>query len=348
MAQFERVHVTYRGRLGVEVGVFVAVDHLRRAGRLSADDEALYLAIDDWFVEHLPEPPQYADGNSEGVVTWFKTPVPPLMRRRVDTLCGLLDKYGVPWVMSVSDDLGEVLYDDEYQVAVVPPVRGEPGEVPAGAVPGPTSGGSKQQFATAESAAARRHLAYYRSELAERAQRAPHGDRGPQLSGFIDTCRAADVRTVLEVGCGGGGDGVVLRDAGFDYRGVDLTPEGIDICAERGLEVQVASAADLPFEDDSFDAAWTMSTLMHLDGDGFDRAVAELGRVVRPGGLVAVGVWGSDPARRRIDEHGRLFVQRSDQQVQQALSVIGEIAKFESGRYYDDGEHYQFVTLTVR
>jgi hypothetical protein len=33
---YVRVHATYRGRLGVEVEIFVAVDQLRRAGRFEA------------------------------------------------------------------------------------------------------------------------------------------------------------------------------------------------------------------------------------------------------------------------------------------------------------------------
>lgn len=38
---YVRLQVTYRGRLGVEVGIFVAVDHLRRADRLTHDEEQL-------------------------------------------------------------------------------------------------------------------------------------------------------------------------------------------------------------------------------------------------------------------------------------------------------------------
>lgn len=33
---YVRIQVGYRGRLGVEAGLFVAVDQLRRAGRLTA------------------------------------------------------------------------------------------------------------------------------------------------------------------------------------------------------------------------------------------------------------------------------------------------------------------------
>lgn len=269
------------------------------------------------------------------------------MQRRVDVATGLLSKYGVTWSVSASDGPGEIVYEDEYQVAVVPPTRGEPSVPSAGLVLGPTTGGSKQAFASEESAAARRHLAYYATELTDRATRTPHANRSRQLAGFVQLCRLAGLRSVLEVGCGGGRDGVALQEAGLDYRGVDLTPEAIDICTDRGLSVVAASASDLPFNDGSLDALWTMSTLMHLDGDGFDRAVAEVGRVVRPSGLAAVGLWGSEPPTRRIDEHGRLFVQRSDAQVREAFSRIGAVEAFEVAQWYDDGGHYQFLTLRV-
>jgi hypothetical protein len=46
---YVRLQVSYIGRLGVNVGIFVAVDHLRRADRLSLEEESLYFDVDDWF-----------------------------------------------------------------------------------------------------------------------------------------------------------------------------------------------------------------------------------------------------------------------------------------------------------
>lgn len=45
MALYVRMQATYVGRLGVPVGVFVAVDQLRRRGVLSAAEEARHLDI---------------------------------------------------------------------------------------------------------------------------------------------------------------------------------------------------------------------------------------------------------------------------------------------------------------
>src|SRR5688572_29545442 len=107
---FVRFQATYRGRLGVEVGIFVAVDHLRRADRLTADEEELYFDIDDWFKAELPNPPFYAGGNAERAVTWFKKSSTDEMRKHLEPLCRILDKYGVKWLAAESTDPGTVIY----------------------------------------------------------------------------------------------------------------------------------------------------------------------------------------------------------------------------------------------
>lgn len=144
---YVRVQARYRGRLGVEVGVFVAVDHLRRAGHLTPEQVATYLDIDDWFQEHLPNPDFYADGNSIGAVTWFKQPVPSDMQTRVDLLCAILTAHDVPFDVVESPDPGEVVYADAFQVGVVPRERLEPTPMPENVVLAPTSPGSKRAVA---------------------------------------------------------------------------------------------------------------------------------------------------------------------------------------------------------
>ncbi|MFE6968260.1 HAD family hydrolase [Isoptericola sp. NPDC057653] len=144
---YVRVQATYRGRLGVEVGVFVAVDHLRRAGVLSPDQEAEYLDVDDWFTAHLPNPGFYADGNTVGAVTWFRTPVPAAMQERVDRMCAILAAHGVAHDVVRSTDPGTRVYEDAFQVGVVPHVRHEPTPLPEGVVLAPTTAGSKRSVA---------------------------------------------------------------------------------------------------------------------------------------------------------------------------------------------------------
>jgi len=143
---FVRLQAPYRGRLGVEVGIFVAVDHLRRADRLTEDEEELYFDIDDWFEVHLPNPPFYQDGNTKGAITWFKSSSTGDMRQRLQPLCHLLDKYAVTWLAAESTDPGTIIYEDAFQVGVVPYQRFEPSPLPQGIVFGPSCAGSKRHF----------------------------------------------------------------------------------------------------------------------------------------------------------------------------------------------------------
>lgn len=96
--------------------------------------------------------------------------------------------------------------------------------------------------------------------------------------------RFATGKDVLEVGCG---TGLVLsRIAQFARcaRGVDLSPRMLDLAREKQLDVQLASATDLPFEDDTFDVSCSFKVLAHVRD--IEQALSEMTRVVRPGGYV--------------------------------------------------------------
>ena len=146
MLRYERVQVSYFGRLGVEVGVFVGVDHLRRAGQLTYEQEQLYFDIDDWFKAELPEPPFYADGNAIGAVTWFKPELPMAMFDRIESLRAILDAHGIAHERVVSLDPGSVVYEDDFQIGVIPHVRREPTSMPGGVVQGTTTARSKRHL----------------------------------------------------------------------------------------------------------------------------------------------------------------------------------------------------------
>lgn len=112
----------------------------------------------------------------------------------------------------------------------------------------------------------------------------------------VEAVEAREGQALLDVACG---TGIVARAAadvlGNSGRvvGVDLN-EGM-LAIARGirpdLEWHRGDAADLPFPTGSFDAALCQAALMYFP----DRAgaVSEMARVVKPGGAVAIQVWGS-------------------------------------------------------
>jgi ubiquinone/menaquinone biosynthesis C-methylase UbiE len=96
--------------------------------------------------------------------------------------------------------------------------------------------------------------------------------------------RYADGARVLEAGCG---TGLILRAVAPAARlavGIDLSQGMLSVARRRGLAVAHASVIDLPFDDASFDVAYSFKVLAHVER--IERALAELARVVRPGGHV--------------------------------------------------------------
>jgi SAM-dependent methyltransferase len=96
--------------------------------------------------------------------------------------------------------------------------------------------------------------------------------------------RALDGLACLNVGCGTGGFNVVAEAAGAEAWGVDADAEAAGIadarCRRRRIVPALAEA--LPFADATFDLVYCYSTLEHVADAG--RAVAEMVRVLRPGG----------------------------------------------------------------
>jgi SAM-dependent methyltransferase len=189
--------------------------------------------------------------------------------------------------------------------------------------------------------------AFYDAEMGERATRPLGDERLHHVEAFAAAARERGCRSVLEVGCGAGRDGRLLRDAGLAYVGIDLSTQAARTCRTIGLPAVEGSATRLPFGPGTFDAAWSMSTLMHLPGDGFTRAVDELHRVVRPGGLVEIGVWGHIADGAWTTPDGRYFRHRTDETLREELARLGTLLAFETWDWFEDGGHYQWARVEV-
>jgi SAM-dependent methyltransferase len=109
---------------------------------------------------------------------------------------------------------------------------------------------------------------------------------------------AADLQAgqrVLDVACGNGNATLAAARCGCEVTGIDYVPEllerGRARAAAEGLEVEFAEgdAEDLRFPDGAFDAVLSVVGVMFTPDQ--ERAAAELARVCRPGGTIAVANW---------------------------------------------------------
>jgi ubiquinone/menaquinone biosynthesis C-methylase UbiE len=122
-----------------------------------------------------------------------------------------------------------------------------------------------------------RHWSIFRRELEELAERW----RGGRL---------------LNLGCGHGADFLPFRQH-FDLYGVDFSVEMLRFARKYSrkfdfsVSLALADVSRLPYADGSFDRAISVATYHHLKGEGRQAGLAELGRVLKPGGEAFITVW---------------------------------------------------------
>jgi len=119
---------------------------------------------------------------------------------------------------------------------------------------------------------------------------------GTKMSGgrdtLLDLAAPAAGEAVLDVGCGTGTFALdaAARVPSAAISGIDASPEMIDRARLKaakkgsGVEFQVAAIENLPFADATFDLATSSLMLHHLSSDLKRQGLAEVRRVLKPGG----------------------------------------------------------------
>jgi SAM-dependent methyltransferase len=186
-----------------------------------------------------------------------------------------------------------------------------------------------------------------------RDQMVKHDWKLAERDAFLARLRAG--QRLLEVGAGTGQDSVFFRDNGLEVVATDLTPENVERCAQKGLDAHVRDVLDLGFDDDAFDAVWTINCLLHVPSDALPDALDEIARVLRPDGLFYLGVYSTQPPFEGLDEHDkhvpqRFFAFRTDEAM---LAFVRE--RFEVLDFHivdlpaiDGPKQFRFQSFTLR
>ena len=120
--------VRYQARVpnhrGIHIGVFGLANGLALEGKLSDTERAAWRAGNDWFNLPYPDPSKLNPGVYDPQVNpqaaaWFKDTAKHLLER-IEPCLEMLMRNDVQVVRLVSDDPGQVIYEDEVQVVVVP------------------------------------------------------------------------------------------------------------------------------------------------------------------------------------------------------------------------------------
>jgi SAM-dependent methyltransferase len=189
----------------------------------------------------------------------------------------------------------------------------------------------------------------------------------PLAARFADLAAVRRGQRALDVGCGPGAlTAELVSRLGTDaVCAVDPSPPFAVAARERlpGVEVAMAAAERLPFPDGAFDAALAQ-LVVHFMADPV-AGLHEMGRVTRPGGVVAACVWDHGGSRGPLttfwravreldpsasDESGLAGVgegQLAGLFAQAGLTVADATALTVQVRYATFGEWWQPFTLGV-
>lgn len=146
-------------------------------------------------------------------------------------------------------------------------------------------------------------------------------DRFPRT--FFDRfIRLVDGGGVLDVGSGPGRDGLILKRAGLDVTCLDASEAMVELCSRRALKAILGDFNNLPFTKDSFDACWAYTALLHVPKARIAPALAEISRVLRPGGVFGLGmIEGKSEGYRQSAgaKHPRWFSYYTEEEIKDLL-----------------------------
>ncbi len=203
-----------------------------------------------------------------------------------------------------------------------------------------------------------------KSELREVWERMYHQEH-PRWRGPSDLNLDNLKGRVLELGCGDGKTAIAMVEAGLSVVGLDLSRTALLTLGKRidsgKLDLIQADALDLPFNEGAFDSVTSVHFLDHLILSDRRRAVSEIDRVLRAGGIVVGRFFSVDDMRsgkgEQIEQSTYLrgngvinHYFREDEILDlfagyEALSIDPVL---KSTKFSDDKTHRSYITAELR
>jgi SAM-dependent methyltransferase len=170
-----------------------------------------------------------------------------------------------------------------------------------------------------------------------------------ERAAFLQRLEDEGCRTLLEIGAGTGQDAEFFASNGLDVVATDASPAMVSFCRDKGLDARVMDFAALDLETGSFASVHAMNCLLHVPNAELPAVLTGIARVLRPGGLFFLGVYGGDGREEAFadDDHvpPRFFSFRTDEQLLQFASQDFDVVDFHLVPLNDEA---RFQSLTLR
>lgn len=140
---------------------------------------------------------------------------------------------------------------------------------------------------------------------------------------------------IIDIGCGPGHHSGFLRGAGYDYTGVDYSEGLLALGRAKFPDAQFVEGdmLGLPFKENEFDGFWAVASLLHIPKEKVPRALENIQRVVKKGGIGFIALKKGEGERVVTDEDDkedeRFFAYWKREEFQEVLEKSGfELLKF--------------------
>ena len=189
----------------------------------------------------------------------------------------------------------------------------------------------------------------YNKYAQQREGRAQDEWRIEERAHFLEQLKSENRTSLLEVGAGTGKDSKFFADQGLDVTCIDLSPEMVRFCTQKGLSAREMDMTNLEFEPNSFDAVYSFNSLLHIPKDEFLLTLENIKKVLKPDGLFFLGVYGGIDFEGIWDQDKytpqRFFSFYTDEQLQQLVTQLFELVSFQGIKVENGDLHFQSLTL---
>jgi cyclopropane fatty-acyl-phospholipid synthase-like methyltransferase len=174
-----------------------------------------------------------------------------------------------------------------------------------------------------------------------------------ERSKFLSLLQKEHKKKFLEIGAGTGRDSKFFQDQGLNVACIDLTPAMVELCRQKGLTAYVMDMADIQFPASSFDAIYSMNSLLHLTKAEFPAVLHKIDMLLQSDGVVFMGIYGGQDYEGVWENDSyvpkRFFSFFTDEHLKREITRVFNIISFENIRTEpEDTLHFQSLILRKR
>ena len=172
-----------------------------------------------------------------------------------------------------------------------------------------------------------------------------------ERSRFLSVLQQENKKRLLEIGAGPGRDSIYFQEQGFEVVCIDLSPAMIELCRQKGLEAYVMDMSRIDFPKNSFDAVYSMNSLLHLTKSEFLETLQRINALLNTDGVMYMGmyggyddegVWENDPYDPK-----RFFSFFADAHLEKEVLKVFEVLTFNQISF-EPGDPLHFQSLILK